>query len=139
MSAVLDDGSRLTADPSLLWSIGMTIGFFVLRLSLAGSLGFIADEAYYWMWSQNLAFGYYDHPPMVAYFVKLGTLIFGDTRFGVRFVGAVSFLADAFLVYRVVMLLFDRRDVAAWSVIFLNATLVGPVSLIASPDQPLLL
>jgi 4-amino-4-deoxy-L-arabinose transferase-like glycosyltransferase len=32
-----------------------------------------ADEAYYWMWSKHLAFGYYDHPPMVALVIRAGT------------------------------------------------------------------
>jgi len=44
------------------------------------------DEAYYWIWSKSLDWGYFDHPPAVALFVKLGTLLFGDTTLGVRFV-----------------------------------------------------
>ena len=32
------------------------------------------DEAYYWVWSHALAAGYLDHPPMVALWVRAGTL-----------------------------------------------------------------
>src|SRR5262245_15833853 len=42
------------------------------------------DEAYYWQWSKNLAWGYYDHPPMIAFMIRAGTELFGDTSLGVR-------------------------------------------------------
>jgi len=38
------------------------------------------------MWSKHLAGGYYDHPPMVALVIRAGTMIAGDTEFGVRLV-----------------------------------------------------
>ena len=41
-----------------------------------------ADEAYYWLWSRHLAAGYYDHPPAIAFVIRAGTLLFGDTPFG---------------------------------------------------------
>ena len=39
----------------------------VLRAVMAGLLPLTADEAYYWLWSQHLAWGYFDHPPMIAW------------------------------------------------------------------------
>ncbi|KAE9681474.1 glycosyl transferase, partial [Enterobacteriaceae bacterium TzEc077] len=57
-----------------------------LRLVAAAFTPITFDEAYYWMWSQNLAGGYYDHPPMVAYVIRAGTMIAGDTELGVRLV-----------------------------------------------------
>ena len=44
------------------------------------------DEAYYWLWSKHLAAGYLDHPPLIAFLIRAGTTIFGDTSTGVRFV-----------------------------------------------------
>jgi hypothetical protein len=44
------------------------------------------DEAYYWIYSQSMDWGYFDHPPAVALIVKIGTLLFGSTVLGVRFV-----------------------------------------------------
>ena len=59
-----------------------------------------ADEAYYWMWSKHLAGGYYDHPPMVAFVIRLGTLIAGDTELGVRLVSILLALPMSWAVYR---------------------------------------
>ena len=45
---------------------------------------------------------YLDHPPLVAWFIRLGTLLFGDTNFGVRFAGLVSMLAMQLLLADIV-------------------------------------
>ncbi len=54
---------------------------FVLRLWLSLYGGLHPDEAYYWTWAQNLHLGYYDHPPMVAYIIRLSQSIF-EALFG---------------------------------------------------------
>jgi len=42
-----------------------------------------ADETYYWVWSKHLAYGYTDHPPMVAWLIAL-TSAFGNGPLSVR-------------------------------------------------------
>lgn len=59
------------------------------RLVLAARLGLAADEAYYWCWSEELAFSYFDHPPGIAWLIRLGTTLLGDTELGVRAGGLV--------------------------------------------------
>jgi 4-amino-4-deoxy-L-arabinose transferase-like glycosyltransferase len=41
------------------------------------------DEAYYWMYSKYLAWGYFDHPPMIALMIRIGYLFFHN-ELGVR-------------------------------------------------------
>ena len=48
-----------------------------------------ADEAQYWTWSKELAFGYYSKPPMIAWLIAATTYIFGDSEFGVRIASPV--------------------------------------------------
>ncbi len=43
------------------------------------------DEAYQWTWAQHPALSYYSKPPFIAYTQWLGTSIWGDSAFGVRF------------------------------------------------------
>ena len=55
-----------------------------LRLVLAARLGLAADEAYYWCWSEELGLRYYDHPAGIAWLIRAGTAVLGDTELGVR-------------------------------------------------------
>src|SRR4030088_3265431 len=110
-----------------------------LRLIAAAFTPITFDEAYYWMWSKHLAGGYYDHPPMVAVVIRLGTMLAGDTELGVRLVSILLALPMSFAVYRTAAILFGGVRVAATATILLNATLMAAISpLIVTPDAPLL-
>jgi hypothetical protein len=110
-----------------------------LRLVAAAWTPLTFDEAYYWIWSKNLAPGYYDHPPGVALVIRLGTMIAGNTEFGVRLVSILLALPMSFAVYRTAEILFGGRQLAANAAIFLNVTLMAAVgTLIVTPDSPLL-
>ncbi len=56
----------------------------LLRLTQLTRFELAPDEAYYWDWSRQLAWGYYDQGPMVGYVIRLTTLVFGTNAFGVR-------------------------------------------------------
>lgn len=54
------------------WAV--IVALTAIRLIIAARLPLSGDEAYYWEWSRRLAFGYVDHPPMVAWLIALFTL-----------------------------------------------------------------
>ncbi|MGY8678791.1 glycosyltransferase family 39 protein [Bradyrhizobium sp. UFLA05-153] len=117
----------------------MIIALVVLRLVAAALTPITFDEAYYWMWSKSLAGGYYDHPPMVAYVIRAGTMIAGDTELGVRLVSVLLALPMSYAVYRAAAILFGGARVAATSAILLNVTMMASIgTLIVTPDAPLL-
>ena len=72
----------------------------VVRAVFAALLPLSADEAYYWLWSKHLAAGYFDHPPAIAWLIRAGTALFGDTPFGVRFAGVLLSLPATWFVWR---------------------------------------
>ena len=51
---------------------------FLVRIVAAATTPLTEDEAYYRLWSQHLAFGYYDHPPMIAWWIWLGRHLAGS-------------------------------------------------------------
>lgn len=115
------------------------IGLVALRLAIAAWLPLTFDEAYYWQWSKHLAGGYYDHPPMVAVVIWLGTLIAGDTEFGVRLVSVLLGLPMSWAVFRAAQLLFGGVRIACTATLLLNATLIAAAgTIIVTPDAPLL-
>ena len=118
----------------------IVLALVALRLVAAALTPITFDEAYYWIWSKHLAFGYYDHPPGVALVIRLGTMIAGDTEFGVRLVSILLALPMSFAVYRTAEILFGGQRVAATATILLNVTLMAAVgTLIVTPDSPLLI
>ncbi len=71
-----------------------------LRLVMAAVLPLSADEAYYWLWSKHLAAGYYDHPPAIAFVIRFGTLLLGDSELGVRLGGVLLSILASWFVWR---------------------------------------
>src|SRR5208283_1777932 len=89
------------------------LGLLAAQIFAAARLELTFDEAYYTLWSRSLAFGYLDHPPIVALFIRASTVLFGDSEIGVRglslaFVGALPALI-AFIAWR----LFRSAEIAA--------------------------
>src|SRR5882757_8933890 len=124
---------------SVLNTILIVLALVALRLVAAAFTPITFDEAYYWMWSKHLAGGYYDHPPMVAVVIRLGTMIAGDTELGVRLVSILLALPMSWAVYQAAAVLFGGRREAATSAILLNVTLMAAVgTMIVTPDAPLL-
>ena len=124
--------------------VALNTGLLILalvgsRLIAAAFTPITFDEAYYWMWSKHLAGGYYDHPPMVAVVIRLGTLIAGDTEFGVRLFSILLALPMSWAIYQAAAILFGSRRVAASAAVLLNVTLMAAVgTMIVTPDAPLL-
>src|SRR6201991_4868461 len=68
------------------------------RRQWAGVIALRTDEAYYWTWSKENVLSFLDHPPMIAWFIRFGTAIFGDTNFGGRFAGVLAMLVTQLLL-----------------------------------------
>jgi 4-amino-4-deoxy-L-arabinose transferase-like glycosyltransferase len=112
----------------------------LLRLILAAKLPLAPDEAYYALWAQNLQPGYFDHPPMVALFIRLGTIIAGHNPLGIRLLGPLAAALGAVLLWRAAEDFFPHRQAGFFAAALLNATLVvGVGSIVMTPDTPLLL
>ncbi|WP_270937546.1 glycosyltransferase family 39 protein [Falsiroseomonas oryzae] len=110
-----------------------------LRLAVAAFVPLAPDEAYYWVWSRTLQAGYLDHPPMIALFIRAGTLLAGEGAFGIRLVGPLAIAVASVLLARAADDLFPARRPGVWAAALFNATtLVGIGSIVATPDLPLL-
>ncbi len=118
-------------------AIAITMVATALRMYLAATLPLVADEAYYWEWSRNLAFGYFDHPPAIAWLVAGGTAIFGDTTLGVRFFPVLCGAFAAFALSDIAERLAGPRA-APFAALLLAATPFTIGFILATPDAPLL-
>ena len=119
----------------------VAIGFLIAFRFVAGAALpiYYNDEAYYWLWSRHLALGYFDHPPAVAFLIRAGTALFGDTAFGVRSVGIALVSVATFCVWRTASLLLGEREDGVRAALFYNLMLMPTVTAIPLvPDPPAL-
>jgi 4-amino-4-deoxy-L-arabinose transferase-like glycosyltransferase len=84
--------------PDLLAVVCMIAALTTMRLIYGHVLSLRTDEAYYWTLSKESALSFLDHPPMIAWFIRFGTAIFGDTHVGVRFAGILAMLVTQLLL-----------------------------------------
>ena len=118
--------------------LAMVTVLTLLRLWLCGVLGLLPEEAYYWTYSKHPAPGYFDHPPMVAWVITLGTTLFGDTPLGVRFATIMLWIATAGLLFLTGRMWFGRRVALLATLLFTLLPIYIGAGLIVTPDRPTL-
>jgi len=111
----------------------------VLRVIYASLTELRTDEAYYWTWSKESALSFLDHPPMIAWFIRFGTLIFGDTNFGVRFAGVLAMLVMQLLLADIVRRVTHDVRAIVFAVLMPEAALYyGLLMAKVSPDTAMI-
>jgi len=112
----------------------------IARLVYILFLGLIPDETYYWDWSRELSFGYFDHPPMIAWIIHLSTTVFGLTNLGVRSgVLVASSLASVFSYFLAKQYIKNEKALLFFLIVSNSILLFGIGTLLATPDIPLML
>jgi 4-amino-4-deoxy-L-arabinose transferase-like glycosyltransferase len=127
--AVVGDAWRL--------AVIVTIAAALTRLVVAAFTPLFPDETYYWEFSRRLAGGYFDHPPVIAWLVRFGTLLFGDTSLGVRFGAVIAGAVAALFTAAAARRLRGPRGALIAAVVFALMPLSTGLTL-ATPDAPLL-
>jgi 4-amino-4-deoxy-L-arabinose transferase-like glycosyltransferase len=74
------------------WALIWIVVAALLRAVLSSLVPLLPDETYYWLWTHRIEAGYFDHPPGIAFLIRLGTLLFGETTIGVRTGPAIAAL-----------------------------------------------
>jgi undecaprenyl-diphosphatase len=109
------------------------------RLYLSAELQLHPDEAYYWLWSRHLDMGYFDHSPLVGYFIWFTTLL-AKSELWVRLSGTIVSLIVSYLTWKLALQLFGSVVVASGSVMLFNIyplTMLGLI--VITPDIPVFL
>jgi hypothetical protein len=103
-------GARTPEDAMWEWAIGITLLLTALRLAAVrlSPLQLYPDEAQYWLWSRHLAFGYFTKPPLVAWIIRLTTLM-GDAEPLVRLSSPLLHGAAGIFVFLAANRLYEAR------------------------------
>jgi hypothetical protein len=118
----------------------------VLAAGLAGNLagwlllGALPDEAYYWVWSQRLQAGYFDHPPLIAWMIRPFTEVFGDSPWALRLPSVTGWFVGAWFAWDLAQRLYGSRR-AGWmaALIWTSLPIVQIGFHVNTPDTPMVL
>jgi 4-amino-4-deoxy-L-arabinose transferase-like glycosyltransferase len=131
----------LNSDRKYAWLlVGVIVGLSAVRALFCAWMDLSPDEAYYWTWSGRLAFGYYDHPPMVALLIRMGTFVFGPTALGVRLGALVCAGLTTWIVFLIARRIVDNVAYAFWSTLLVAvAPILSVGAVVHTPDAALML
>lgn len=107
-----------------------------IKLLLAYILPMSGDEAYFVLWANHLDYGYYDHPPMVGWFLHL-MLNLGNSEVILRLPSILTSTLIGLGIYRLLKPL-DNEKAALIAILFLVSPL-NILNVLVTTDTPLIL
>jgi hypothetical protein len=107
--------------------------WLLLGLMQAGLTELQDDEAYYWVYSQYLDWGYFDHPPMIAVLVKIGYALFPN-ELGVRLFPLLLNIFSLVIIEKLI----DKKNPLLFYGIALSMAVIQVTGFVAVPDIPLI-
>ncbi|MBO0343259.1 MAG: glycosyltransferase family 39 protein [Allomuricauda sp.] len=110
---------------------------FALNLLQASFTELIYDEAYYWYYAQDMAWGYFDHPPMVAFLIKLSSLLFNG-ELGVRLMSTLLSAGTYVLLWLLIDNPKKKDYVVHFFLLVFSFTLMNAYGFLTLPDTALL-
>ncbi|PJJ83959.1 ArnT family glycosyltransferase [Mucilaginibacter auburnensis] len=119
---------------------GVQLFVVILIVNLIQSFSslLLNDEPYYWMYSQHLAWGYFDHPPAIAFLIKLGSSLFAG-EIGVRLITTMLGSLTFYLIYKIIEEESNEAVNFKLSILLLTSSIfLNLYSFLAIPDTPML-
>ncbi len=112
--------------------------WWIINLLQATFTELAHDEAYYYMFAENLDWGYFDHPPMTALLIALGGLLGGEL--GVRFFFTCLQPIYLWILWIIIRTRYTTtRDAILFIVISAALPILQLYGFLAVPDVPLMM
>lgn len=112
-----------------------------VKILISHAIPLFSDEAYYWVWGQNLRLSYFDHPPFVAWFFKISDLMGSyllTARWPFILIGQLTLLIWLILF----SFEFNSQELTLkyknWLWLIFVSPLMGIGSILGTPDVPLI-
>jgi dolichol-phosphate mannosyltransferase len=115
-----------------------TVLLLLLRLLVSALIELSPQEAYYWNYAIHPDLSYLEHPPMIAWVIRAGTLLLGKTEIGVRLGGLLLIFFSTWLIYLLGRLWFGRRAGLWAAFLFQLIPVYFVYGVIITPDVPLI-
>ena len=117
----------------------LSILLIVIRIVSTSIMGLMPQDAYYDFYAQHLDLSYYDHPPMIAYLLRLFTSLFGKNVFALKLADTAVALLTLLSFYQLAKKFLSMRKATLATMLILSTFMISILSLISTPDVPLML
>ena len=120
-------------------AISWVLGFQIFRILLLPFMGLMPQDAYYYLYGQNLSLSYFDHPGMIGYILRFFTDIFGSSIFVVKFADFFITSLTILSFYKLASYFLSKEKAQKAFVLLASTIFVSILSFNSTPDVPLLL
>lgn len=120
-------------------AISWVLGFQLFRLTLLPFMGLMPQDAYYYLYGQNLSLSYFDHPGMIGYILRIFTDLFGQSIFVVKFADFVITSFTIISFYKLASYFLPKQKLQRALILLTSTIFVTILSFNSTPDVPLLL
>jgi hypothetical protein len=120
-------------------AISWVLGFQLFRFMLLPFMGLMPQDAYYYLYGQNLSLSYFDHPGMIGYVLRLFSEIFGQSVFVIKFTDFVITSLTMFSFYKLASYFLSKEKLQRALVLLVSTIFISILSFNSTPDVPLLL
>ncbi|MGF7139959.1 ArnT family glycosyltransferase [Roseimarinus sediminis] len=118
--------------------LGLSLLFLFINLIQAAFTPLLNDEPYYWLWAQHPAWGYFDHPPLIAWLIKPGTWLMNN-ELGIRLFPVLLGSATLYIIYDLIRGEIKQAiDKRLFILLISSAVFMNLYTFVALPDNPLL-
>ena len=133
----------MTKGESNRWKVLFCCGifiWFIINLLQGIYTEIQEDEAYYALWGEHLAWGYFDHPPMVGLMTFLSSQLFSGTL-GVRFFTIIASCLSLFVIWEIADQVRDdsKRSPVLFFVVAFSIVMLNIYGFVTTPDVGLIL
>src|SRR5579859_5159826 len=110
----------------------------LIRGIVSTQLELSSVESYHWVYAQQPALGYYDHPGMIAWLGWLSTAVFGHSALGFRVLTLISSGGMVWLIFLAARRLYDDEVARLAALLAAFVPLFFVFAAEATPDAPCL-
>lgn len=114
------------------------LAFIFIRLLVCTLMGIQPQDAYYFYYADNLALSYFDHPPLIAYFLKISTTLFGKSAAVLKLTDLFFSTGTLYFFYLLSKRFLSIQRAHYATLIFGSSLLLSLISINSTPDVPLL-
>jgi 4-amino-4-deoxy-L-arabinose transferase-like glycosyltransferase len=110
-----------------------------IRFIFTGIMGIMPQDAYYDFYAQHLNLSYFDHPPMIAYLLRLFTTVFGKNVFALKLADTTLTICTLIAFHQLAKKFLSEQKAQNATVLLISTLMISILSLISTPDVPLML